>query len=212
MISQQNIDNFTLFLNTHTSFFIVGHQEPDGDCISSCLGLAELLKIQGKKAILLSAGPFKRIETKKYEHLFLPKAPVLCDMNNAGVFVVDCSTQDRIGDVNLILQNHAVFYIDHHKTAQNTGKNCIIDPSAPAAAYLVQLLFEAIHGEVTETAAPMLFFGLTTDTGFFRFLETDSAPVFAAASRLIQKGANPKKAYNEMTAAWHFTRALRTIF
>ena len=80
----------------------------------------------------------------------------------------------------------------------------MVDSSAPATAYIVQLLFEAIHGEVTKTAADVLFFGIATDTGFFRFLEEDSADVFEAISRLIKKGASPKKTYNIMTGGKSF--------
>ena len=44
-----------------------------------------------------------------------------------------------------------------------------------------------------------MFLGLSTDTGFFRFLREDSADVFELAARLVRYGANPNKMYNHIT-------------
>ncbi|MCL2068641.1 MAG: DHHA1 domain-containing protein [Oscillospiraceae bacterium] len=41
----------------------------------------------------------------------------------------------------------------------------------------------------------MLFFGLCTDTGFFRHVDERGAETFRVAARLIQFGASPKSAY-----------------
>ncbi|NLK45361.1 MAG: bifunctional oligoribonuclease/PAP phosphatase NrnA [Treponema sp.] len=204
MIFDQKLKEFLQFVDSHSAFIIVGHKEPDGDCIASCLALDELLRLKGKKTVLLSAGPFKRIETKAYEHLFNSSFEDTENIKDYGLFIADCSTKDRIGEINIEITDFDTFIIDHHKTSDNTCKNCMVDSSAPATAYIVQLLFEAIHGEVTKTAADVLFFGIATDTGFFRFLEEDSADVFEAISRLIKKGASPKKTYNIMTGGKSF--------
>ena len=41
-------------IKEHSSFYIFGHIDPDGDCIGSQLGLAEFLKKIGKKAVLVN--------------------------------------------------------------------------------------------------------------------------------------------------------------
>ena len=192
MLTNEDIENFKTFTQKYNSFIVIGHKEPDGDCISSCLGLAELLKKMGKNVELLSAGPFKRTETKKYQDFFANSLNPKQNYSDFAMFIVDCSDKSRIGEIDAAQLEIPTFIIDHHKTAQNTGKNCIIHPKSPAAVYLIQLLFEAICGEVSEEIAPTLFFGLCTDTGFFRFLENDSAEIFMAISRLVAKGANPK--------------------
>ena len=43
-ISKEKIQNFSDFIDNHEYFYIIGHKEPDGDCIASCLGLAEIIK------------------------------------------------------------------------------------------------------------------------------------------------------------------------
>ena len=35
-IKEQNIQEFKDFISNHQYFYIIGHKEPDGDCIASC--------------------------------------------------------------------------------------------------------------------------------------------------------------------------------
>jgi phosphoesterase RecJ-like protein len=64
----------------------------------------------------------------------------------------------------------------------------------------VQQLYEKLIGNMPKKVAEDLFFGLSTDTGYFRFLKEDSAEVFRQAARLVDAGANPRKTHDEMTA------------
>jgi len=57
------------FINRYSKIIIVGHKEPDGDCVGSSLALSLFLKRLGKKIFLLSAGPFKRTEIMQYDEL-----------------------------------------------------------------------------------------------------------------------------------------------
>ena len=196
---QEDFNNFAAYVNKHENFIIAGHKEPDGDCIASAIALSTLLHQMGKKAFMVSAGPFKRTEVKKYENLFLQNITELSGDNEYGLFLVDCSLIERIGDVGITENQYDTFIIDHHKTAGKSTENSIIKPAAPAAVYLVQQLFEHFNIPVSKETADILFFGLCTDTGFFRFLEANSADVFQAVSRLVARGANPKITYNKIT-------------
>ena len=73
VISKEKILNLKNFIDSHENFYIVGHKEPDGDCISSSLGIAELLNKLGKKYQLLSAGPFKSNSTKPQKRNLIKK-------------------------------------------------------------------------------------------------------------------------------------------
>ena len=54
IIAEEKISNLKNFIKSHENFYIIGHKEPDGDCISSSLGIAEILKKFNKKYQLLS--------------------------------------------------------------------------------------------------------------------------------------------------------------
>lgn len=213
LLTQEQITAFKNFIDSHNTFIITGHKEPDGDCIASSLGMAHLLKACGKTYCLLNVGPFKRTEIRPYEKYFtsvLPKS--ILKAENVGVIIVDCSELSRLGDVDPVITRLDTYILDHHKTAECTEKS-IIDPSSPAASCIVQQLFEALAGPLDKETADILFFGLSTDTGFFRFLDSNSSEVFLAASRLVAAGANPRTTYDFITGGkpWSTRKLLGTM-
>jgi phosphoesterase RecJ-like protein len=58
------------YIERHDCFYVLGHREPDGDCIGSQLALSSFLKRLGKRVHTLSSGPFTRSEILLYEHKF----------------------------------------------------------------------------------------------------------------------------------------------
>ncbi|AEE16963.1 DHH family phosphoesterase [Treponema brennaborense] len=207
IISDTQVSLFKAFVESHDSFVIAGHKEPDGDCISSSLGTAAILDSFKKTYQLLSAGPFKRPELKEYEKRFakqiVPRRTAQNERKPALV-IVDCSETERLGDIlppddiSDDFSKYDVFIIDHHKTSEDASGNSIIEPTAPATACLVQQLYEKLVGTPDAETAKLLFFGLATDTGYFRFLGNESAEVFHAAARLVEAGADPRLIYEHM--------------
>jgi phosphoesterase RecJ-like protein len=110
----------------------------------------------------------------------------------------------------------AVAIIDHHAAGDAGSKGEVdtqaahvpilrhIDPSAPAVAFMVQGILEQASYSLNGEEAELLFFGLCTDTGFFRHLDAGSSVVFEAAARLIAAGASPKRAYDAMNGGKPF--------
>lgn len=203
IIPSEKIAAFDSFMKNHTFFYIIGHKEPDGDCISSCIGLKAIAEHYGKQYQLLSAGPFKRTEIQKYRQDFSNEMTFLTESERkkTGLIICDCSEFHRLGEIDGDLKNLDTFIIDHHKTAAcPENAECIIDPTAPATAALVQILYEKCAGAVPKELAETLFFGLMTDTGFFRFLSSKDADVLIAAARLLQSGAEPRETYDYITS------------
>ena len=202
-ITENYIEEIKQFISSHDYFYIIGHKEPDGDCIASCLGIASIIKNFGKTYKLLSAGPFKRNEIKKFEKKFSSKTDFLDnkDRERTGLFILDCSELSRLGEFDDNFSNIDIFVIDHHKTS-NLPDNAkgFIDPEAPACSYLVQIFYEKLIGTIPLSLANILFFGLCTDTGYFRFLTNNSQEVFMAASRLVSYGVEPRAIYNEINS------------
>ena len=203
MITEQEFNSFKNFINNHNFFIVIGHKEPDGDCISSCLGIAEILKHYNKQYQLLSAGPFKRTEIQKFEKQFTNEMEFLSEeeRKQTGLIICDCSEMHRLGEIEGDLKNLDTFVIDHHKTAEiPNNAESIIYSNSPAASLLVQLLYENCVGKLTEKIAKILYFGLMTDTGFFRFLTNKDTETFLASARLVEAGANPRETYDEITS------------
>ena len=216
ILTQEQISAYEAFLRSHDNFIVTGHKDPDGDCISSILIASEILKFLKKDFILLCAGPFKRAEIRQYESFFSDSLPFIGKKEKAktGLLVVDCSELSRMGDIGQELKGFDTFIVDHHKTSEESeldnDAQSIIDSSSPAAACLMQMLYEGIVGEPDERVAKIMFFGLSTDTGFFKFLHQNSAEVFELAARLVRAGADPGKIYEEISGGkpWNTRKLL----
>ena len=212
LLTADQIESFTRFMQNHDTFLIAGHKEPDGDCVSCCIAMSKIAAYYKKAAVLLNAGPFKRTEISAYAPLFRNSVPFMSqpERDVCGLIIVDCSELSRLGEIDGDLAGLDTFIVDHHRTAQVSGTGTIIDATAPAAACIVQQLYEATIGSPSAEDAHTLFFGLGTDTGFFRFLQQDSAEAFKAAARLVEAGANPREIYNEITAGktWNTRKLL----
>ena len=192
------------FLDYYDNFIIAGHKEPDGDCIGSCIALSLFLKRKNKNCILMSAGPFKRTEIKTYENLFTDKLEGKFNKENTGLIILDCSSFERVGEIGGQIKNFDYIIIDHHATNTEKSDTSLIMPEAPSTTYLIQSIIESIGECLSKEEADALFFGLCTDTGFFRHLDERSAEVFAHASRLIKAGANPKQTFMKMNGGKQF--------
>lgn len=209
------------FLDAYSSYMVLGHKEPDGDCIASQLVLASYLGKKGKRTALLSAGPFSRTEIASYASRFEDKLPSWASEPGVAAIIMDCSSLARTGPLGEALSELkasglAVAIIDHHasgdlvvpgesgKTGSSTPELRYIDPTAPAVAFMVQGILEQASYEMNAEEAELLFFGLCTDTGFFRHLDAGSSLIFEAAARLVTAGASPRQAFDTMNGGKPF--------
>jgi phosphoesterase RecJ-like protein len=186
------------FVLKGSRFIVAGHKEPDGDCVGSQLALCSALRRLGKEAIACSAGPFKRTEIKPYEARFC-KTPSEEEKAGARVIIVDCSTAERSGDLSPCLEGLPTAVIDHHATGDHAPSSpnapVFLDPLSPSTTALIFVLIEALGLSLSKEEADLLFFGLCTDTGFFRHVDSGGADIFDAAARMIRSGASPKAAF-----------------
>jgi phosphoesterase RecJ-like protein len=182
------------FIQGGLKFLLAGHKEPDGDCVGSQLALGSVLRRMGKEVILCSAGPFKRTEIMPYAGQFIAK-PGRKDRDGGRVIILDCDSRARTGDMEPFLEGLPIAIIDHHATGDRSVPLLYLNPEAPSTTVLVFELIEALGFCVTPEEAELLFFGLATDTGFFRHVDDRGAETFSYAARLVAAGANPKKAF-----------------
>jgi bifunctional oligoribonuclease and PAP phosphatase NrnA len=179
-------------------FNLIGHEEPDGDCLSSQLALGSYLRRRGKKTALISPGPFTRWEIQKLSDSFLSHVPEEFTDPATLTIVLDCSTLQRIGYLSKELGESTVAVIDHHASGRSFGSIRYIDSDSPSVSYMVQKIIETSREEPSPEEAELLLFGLATDTGFFRHLVEGSGAVFASAARLTDRGASPKAVHRAM--------------
>ncbi|WP_024653425.1 DHH family phosphoesterase [Borrelia persica] len=184
------------FIKKYDNFIIVGHKDPDFDCIGSSLALASFLRRIGKKAIMINEGPFVRKEILPFRDQFLSRWP---DINSSGyaVIILDCSIFDRIGDEFVFyVKDMPILVIDHHASGDRLDTLGYIDPNAPSTTFLIEKLIRASGYEVTKEEAWYILVGFCTDTGFFRFISNSDPEPFEMIARLVSKGLILKDIYN----------------
>ena len=186
------------FIKDGKKFLIAGHKEPDGDCLGSQLALASFLSRIGKEVHLCSAGPFKRSEVKPYEYLFKSSINEQENVKDAKVIILDCASLDRTGNIEQFLKGLPLAVIDHHPRGDldPSAIAVYIDPKAPSTTLMIMKIIEELGMEMNKEEAEYIFFGLSTDTGFFRHIDSNGAETFEAAAALIRAGANPREAFH----------------
>jgi phosphoesterase RecJ-like protein len=195
------------FIREGECFIIAGHKEPDGDCVGSQLALASALSRLGKKAIACTAGPFKRKEVRPFESRFSP-FPAGVPREQIRVILLDCSSLDRAGD--LPLDGFPLAAVDHHASANPSGRVVYLDIGAPSVTYMIFNVITELGLSLTPEEAELLLFGMCTDTGFFRHVDETGARVFSAAASLVSAGASPKRVFSMINGGKSLSSRLLT--
>lgn len=168
---------------------VIGHARPDGDAVGSVAGLVLILRRRGKKAIGCIADGVPWF----YRYLVgkdLIRTPErLGEFQFDTVVAVDSSDLARLGDAQALLGgNPPDIVLDHHRTNVGFGRIKYCDPAAPATALIVYEIAKALV-PMDEELAQMLLLGIATDTGFFKYGNSDHR-VLEVAAELVKRGAN----------------------
>jgi phosphoesterase RecJ-like protein len=171
-------------------FLIVSHQNPDGDAIGSSLALASGLNALGKHCDILNVDGVPMnlswLPLAEQVHLF-PQDEGSYD----SVVLLDCGTAERTGFGEELLQRgRTAVNIDHHPGNSFFGGANLVDPDACATAELVYQVLQALPAPIGYSAATAIYTGILTDTGSFRFSNTN-ARAFEIASHMVAKGVDP---------------------
>lgn len=181
-------------LTASEHFLVTIHVNPDGDAIGSLLGMTRLLESLGKRAVPVSHDPvFER-------YMFLEGADKVRTVEQAkkegpfdAMVILDAGAFDRIGDVQTLLNDDMkVVNVDHHISNDGFGKASWIDTEASATCEMMVELYRHAGVAIEADVAEMLYTGIMTDTGRFRFSNT-SARVFASCANLVARGADPAR-------------------
>ena len=183
------------------SLVLLGHEEPDADSVTSQLALGEFLRSRGKRVGIYSAGPFNRYEIRDFAPRFHATIEAHTLRENPLAVLLDCASAERTGSLAPQLAGLRTVVIDHHPPDPREkafGDLRWVDPTAPATAYLVQLLIEAADTPLAPSLAQLLLLGLCTDTGFFCHIPVGNTAAFEAAARLVASGASPRATHQHI--------------
>ncbi|MDP2654017.1 MAG: bifunctional oligoribonuclease/PAP phosphatase NrnA [Candidatus Omnitrophota bacterium] len=162
-------------IKKHRRFLISTHVSPDPDGLSSELAMAMFLRKMGKQVVIVNE------ETVPVRYGFLPGAKMIRSCRAARIadydaaIIVDCGDLGRIGPVGKLLRpDRLLINIDHHITNDLFGDLNLNDPSASSTAEVIYELFREGGASLTKDMAVLLYLGIMTDTGCFRYENTTS--------------------------------------
>ena len=195
-------------LSTQKNIVIVPHKNADGDAIGSALGLYHFLTDKNHRVKVISPNTYPRFlkwlpGTKEVVQFDYQNAQSKRYISNADIiFLLDFNDLSRVGnDMKSYLETYkgTFIMIDHHQQPSDIAKYLFSDTTICATAQMLYHFFENINEKaaITSKIATCLYTGILTDTGSFRFPNTD-ATTHQIIADLINKGADNSKIYDSI--------------
>ena len=171
------------FLLEHDNYTILSHRRPDGDTIGSsaalCLGLRQL----GKTAHVLHNAEVSQRFAWLHQGLTkesVEEQDVVVSVDVASPGMLSKAFQSLLGQIRL--------RIDHHASATSFTDEELVDGGSASCAELVWDVLERMGVTMDKAIGEAVYVGVSTDTGCFRFSNTN-AHTFAVAAECVRGGA-----------------------
>ncbi|QAA83123.1 bifunctional oligoribonuclease/PAP phosphatase NrnA [Aequorivita sp. H23M31] len=186
---------------------VIGHKNPDGDAIGSCLGLSFFLKSLGHSPTVLMPNDFPDFlkwmpgvdDILIYEKE-KQKSTELLEKTDL-IFTLDFNSLDRVGDLQEPLEkSEAIFMmIDHHQQPSDYAVATFSDVGMSSTCEMVFHFMDALDEKerLTQEIATNLYTGIMTDTGSFRFSST-TPTTHRIIAQLIEAGADGALIYQNI--------------
>ncbi|WP_455094820.1 DHH family phosphoesterase [Prevotella koreensis] len=195
-------------IEQYEKIVVCSHQNPDGDALGSCLGLAEYLKRKGKEPLIAVPDAYPDFlqwlpDSQTIVRFDKHKETVENALTNSElVFCLDFNRAERLGnDMCQVLKASPAkkVMIDHHP---DPDLDTMLSISHPEMSSTCELLFRVewqLGGfeEMTKKGAVSIYCGMMTDTGGFTF-NSSKPEIFFIISQLLTKGFDKDKVYRNV--------------
>ncbi len=182
------------------------HVNADGDGAGSEVAVARWLEDRGVEATIVNPTPFPDgfaflldgLEARTPGEDAGRRALAEADL----LLVLDTSERSRLGAVADHLEGKRVAVIDHHPDAPDAVGDVVArDPDACSTGELVHDLLRGADAELTPPVARALYVAVVTDTGSFRFGNTD-ARAHELAADLLRAGVDVEGMFRHIFARY----------
>jgi len=163
-------------LKRNKRFLVTTHINLEGDALGSELAFVRLLRALGKQATLVNESSVPCgydflpgiDKIKKFRpNLKLKKFDCLA--------ALDCSDLGRAGEVGKIdTHSSIILNIDHHISNSYFGTVNWVEPGYSSCCQMVYDLYKKFRVPLDKDSATLLYVGMLTDTGSFRYPNTTS--------------------------------------
>lgn len=172
------------------------HTKPDGDAIGSQIGLKHLIldNFPGKRVFAVGDG------AGRYAFMEDSTPDEVADevYNGALAIVLDTSARALISDTRYILAAMTA-RIDHHIFCEQIAAEEVTDTSFESCCGLVTALAMEAGWHMSSTAATLLYTGMVTDSGRFRY-DSTTPDTLRRAAYLLEAGIDTSAIYRNLYA------------
>ena len=191
-------------IKSNESFLITTHVNPDADAIGSEIAFYELLKMLGKKSVIVnhSETPYN-LQFLDYEKVIEKFDETLhrtlFDISDVLV-ALDFNRSDRMVSMQkgFSESRQLKICIDHHQHPEVFVDHFFIDIEYAATG---QILYDFIKStgivKINKEIAAPLYAAIMTDTGSFRF-ERTTADLHRLVAELLDTGIDPTDIYDQL--------------
>jgi len=155
----------------------VTHRRPDGDTLGSAAALCRGLRSIGKSAFILHNPEV----TQKYAHLLEGLSKPAVQPGDV-VISVDVASPGMLPEAFSHLLGHIDLRIDHHRSSESFTVFELVDPSAAACGQIIYDVLMEMGIHLDTPMANALYTAISTDTGCFRYANTQSHTFEVAAA------------------------------
>lgn len=180
-------------IKEYDRIFIFRHIRPDGDCVGSSKGLCEILRLSFPEKEV------RVVDWQKCDYLaFLDIEEESVDDSlyaDALAVVVDTATSERISNQKYKLCREIV-KIDHHIPVENYGSINWVEEHSSSTCEMISRFYLEFKDQlkINERAATLIYTGMVTDSGRFRFRSV-SGDTMRAAGAMLEVGINTDRLY-----------------
>ena len=180
-------------IKEYDRIFIFRHIRPDGDCVGSSKGLCEILRLSFPEKDV------RVVDWQKCDYLAfldIEEESVADELyTDALAVVIDTATSDRISNQKFNLCREIV-KIDHHIPVEDYGViNWVEEHSSSACEMIARFYLEFKDQlKINERAATLIYTGMVTDSGRFRFRSV-SGDTMRAAAAMLEAGVDTDRLY-----------------
>ena len=198
-MQNENIQKLKSLIENPKNIIIIGHKNPDGDAVGSCMGLALFLKKLNHQVHVILPNEYPDflnwVPFQDEIVLYAKEAEKVQDLirHSDLIFTLDFNHLSRVGEglqKELMSADKPFVMIDHHQEPDTYADVTISNPDCGSTAELVYDCIDALDltQHIDKDMASCLYLGIMTDTGSFKFSST-TARTHQVASSLMEKGA-----------------------
>ena len=183
-------------IKAYDHIILFRHRRPDGDCLGASKGLQRILRLSFPGKVI----DLPESDTSDYLAFLGPDDPALPDeaYQNALGIVVDTGDAERISNPKYALCRELI-KIDHHPDRDAYAGLSWVEEHSASCCEMIAAFYTHFQQELCmdQRAAALLYTGIVTDSGRFRYPEVNGDTLRYAAS-LLDAGVDTQRLFAQL--------------